>query len=148
MIYLVKERLDIQVQNPVVPPTALSRLSERIMCRFVRSVSVGVLMEHRFQFGLQHHDRHHLGYPVGDRRYPQRTNTAVRLWNVHPTDRFGVVAAGRHPIPDLIEIVPQVRLEFRQRLPINPRSALIRSHTLPGLPNLTLGDWKRLRLLH
>src|SRR5438309_9941954 len=43
----VEEALDVQIEHPIVIPTAASGHDQRIMRRFSRTISIGILMEHR-----------------------------------------------------------------------------------------------------
>src|SRR5207249_5645659 len=58
------------------------------------------------------------------------------------------VRAGRHPIPDLIEVALQVLLEDRQRLAIHARSSLVRLHPLIRFPDKLLRNHVRLGTRH
>jgi len=91
MIYRVKVCLDIHVQYPCPLPASLPRLFERIGDRLVRSVSTGIRMELLFQYRLQEHFHPHLDHPIHYRWNPQGTNTAVRLWDSHASDRLWIM---------------------------------------------------------
>lgn len=51
----------------------------RIMGGFLWPESIGVRTEIRFKYRFNNELYRHLGYPVTDGRYPQRTLTAIHL---------------------------------------------------------------------
>ena len=148
MIQSVEERPDIEVQHPVTPPAALPRLPQCLVSRFPRSIAVGVRMKVFFQFRLQYLFHHRLGYPILHRWYPQRTNAAVRLGNLNSSNRRRMITARRHAVPKLVQVVSNLGLERFYCLAVNPRPTLIGFHLLPGFPDLTFADGKRLRPVH
>ena len=75
---------------------------------------------------LQDHLHDRLRHAVGDRRNAEGARAAVVLRYLDEPHRRREVGARRHPIPDLVEVVLQVRLERRQRLAIHARSATVR----------------------
>ena len=91
----------------VIPPASLTGRPDCIDRRSAGSVSVGVIMEDRFQDGLQIPLNDFLGDSVGDRRYPQRPyfRFAVALWDVDPSNRWRKVAPRGHAVPELVEVV-------------------------------------------
>ena len=105
-------------------------------------------MEHPFHFRFQHSLDHHLGDAIRDSRYPQRTDPSVRLGNLDPLDRRRHVTARRHPVPQLVEVGPQLLLELLQRLVVHACPALVGSHSFVGFPHLPFGDGEGLRLSH
>src|ERR1700747_389666 len=83
-----------------------------------------------FHERLQGSFDYHLGDAVGDRGYPQRPGSTIVLRYVHPSHRRRKVAAGRQPIPQLIEVVREISLEVRDRLPIHASRTLVGSYLL------------------
>ena len=74
---------------------------------------------------LQIHGHHRLSDPVCDRRHAEHSDPgAVRLGDLDRPDRGRKVGPRAHPIPDLVEVVPQ----DRPRTPPGP------AHPLPGHP--------------
>jgi hypothetical protein len=102
---LSKKAIDVEIKNPGISPASLPRHADQIERRFIGPVSVGILVEQRLHEGFQEPFDHHLGDPIGDRGYPQRPRLAIALGYVDPANRRRKVAAGRHPIPDLVEVV-------------------------------------------
>ena len=106
-------------------------------------------MEPRLHQRLQMHGHDRLRDPVRDRGHAEHSDpAAVRLGDLHRPDRRRKVGPRAHPIPDLVEVVPQIGLELVQRparpLPAAPLLALTRryaSHTIGlGIANgLSLG---------
>ncbi len=74
----------------------------------------------------------------------------MRPGDLDRPDRRWKVGPRAHPIPDLVEVVPQIGLELAQRLPIHPWGALVGLDLPPRLPDHRLGNRKRLvlRLWH
>ena len=95
-------------------------------------------MELTFQDRLQFLLDHHLCHPIRYRWYSQGTISPVRLRNIYASDRLRMITARRHPIPDIVEIIPKIGLKLRDGLLINPGPSLIRLYPLPRLPNLAL----------
>ena len=129
-------------------PAAFPRLRQCLMRRFARPVPIRIRMEHPLHLRLQHLFDHHLGNAVRDRRDPQRTDASVSLGDLHPLDRLRHVTAGRHPVPQLVEVIPQPLLELLQRLAVHARRPSVGFHSLVGFPHLPFGDGEGLCLSH
>ena len=69
---------------------------------------------------------------------------AMRFRYFHRFHRRRKVAAGGHPVPDLIEITLQISLEVLDGLLIHPWRALVGFHFQPGIPHLLLRYLERL----
>jgi hypothetical protein len=103
-------------------------------------------MKDRLDLFLQPPSYHCLGDPVRDRRHPEHPRAAaMRFRYLHRTHRRGKVAPRRHPIPDLVQIALEIRLERRQVHTIHPWCTLVRLDLLVCLPNLPLRNLKRFR---
>src|SRR6266581_1617039 len=63
---------------------------------------------------------------------------------LHCPHRRREVRARRHPVPDLIEAVPQILLEVLDGHAVRPGGTAVRLHALPRLPHQALGYVKRL----
>ena len=91
------------------------------------------------------HGHHRLRDPVRDRRHAQHSDpAAVRLGDLHRPDRRRKVGPRAHPIPDLVEVVPQIGLELLQIHPVHPRRSLVGLDPPPRLPDHRPGNRKRL----
>jgi hypothetical protein len=77
-------------------------------------------MKVRFQHRLKDHLRGHLRDPVAHRRNTQGTHAPAFLGYFHPANCFRMVAARRHPVPELIEVILQAFLKALDRLPVDP----------------------------
>src|SRR6516162_11551094 len=97
---------------------------------------------------LQMHLNDHLRHAVSDRGNAQRPQTSTGFRDLHDTHRRWKVAARRHPIPDLVEVVLQVLLERFDRLPVHSGGAAVRLDLLVRLPHYLLGNHIRLRFWH
>jgi hypothetical protein len=146
MVDAVEEGPDVQIEHPVLTPTSSPGHRHCVQRRPAGPVPVGVGVEHRFHPGLQPGRDHGLGDPVRNSRHTQHPDLAVRLRDRHRTHRWREVGPRGHPIPDLVQVAPQIGLEVLQAHPVHPRRALVRLHPLIGLPHLPLGDLERLRL--
>ncbi len=94
-------------------------------------------------FQLHGHDR--LGDPIGHGRHAEDSRAApMSLLDLHRAHGRRNVRSRRHPIPDLVQVVLQIRLELRDRLPVHPGCALVRLDFLPRLPDRPLRNLKRL----
>src|SRR3954452_7131450 len=135
----VKEGLDVEIKDPGVAPASLPRDAHSIERRFAGPVSIGVVMEMRLHEWLQNPFDHHLGDSIGDRWNTKRPrSSSFSLWDVNPSHRRRKVAARRHSIPDLVEVVRQISLEVRNRLAVHASRTLVGSD-LPKKPPLRPG---------
>jgi len=144
MIHGVKELGDIQVNDPVVPPTPLLARPDRIQRTPARPVPVGVRMEDRFHPGTHVAGDHGLCDPVPHRRHPEHPHPTILLRDMDRLDRWGEVTARTHPIPDPVQVVPQILLELLQTHPIGPGCALVRLDHLPRREHIPLRNHERL----
>jgi hypothetical protein len=142
----VEERPDVDIEHPVVAPTALAAHPQRVVRRTAGPIAVGVLVEHRLHAGFQvpAHDR--LGDPVRDSRHPEHPRAAVPLRYLHRTHRRREIRPRRQPIPELVQVPVKVPFELPDRLLVNAGAALVGLDPPIGLPNGPLGDLKRLQL--
>ena len=144
----VEEGLDVEINDPRVAPAALPRRSDRIERRFAGPVSIGVVVEPGLHQRLEEPFDHHLGDAVGNRGNPQRPRLAVTLRYVDPPHRRRKVAAGGHPIPELVEVVRKISLEVRNRLAVHPSRSLVGSDLFVGFPHLPFRNVERLCSIH
>src|SRR5437870_12690807 len=72
----------VEIEHPVVAPTALTSLAHGIDRRFAGPVAIGVSMEYRLQTRLQVATGNFLGDSVSDSRDAQRARTAICLRNI------------------------------------------------------------------
>ena len=109
-------------------------------------------MEFRFHSFLQFHGYHRLRDSVRDGRHAEYPHPAMRFRYLHRQHRGRKVTPRRHPIPDPVEIIPQIRLEILDRAPVHTRRSLIGLDSLVCLPHEPLRNTKglfpRLRLAH
>src|SRR5450759_1170839 len=138
MVDAVEERLDVQSEHPVLLPTPLPGDRDRVQRGTPRAVAVGVGMEHRFHLRLQPCRYHRLGDPVRYRGHTQHPDPTVSLRNWHRAHRWREVGPRRHSVPDLVQIVLQVRLERLDGLPIHSRCTLVGLDFPIRLPYLSL----------
>ena len=105
-------------------------------------------METGLQFRRQVLLDDHLRDAVGHRRDAQRSRAPNVLPDLHPPHRRWEVAAGGHPVPELMGVAPDCRLELRQRLPVDAGCTAVRLHPLIRFPNELLRNVVRLCLRH
>jgi hypothetical protein len=127
---------DVEVEHPGITPAALSRNSNRIQCRFPRPVSVRVGMEVFLQFRLKIPLDHRLGDSIGDSGNSQWPESASSLLDVHTLHRRREVTAGRHPIPEFVEIVCQVPVKLFDRLIVHSGCTPVRLYPFVSIPNI------------
>jgi site-specific DNA recombinase len=140
----VEERLDVQINHPVVSPAPPSACRDRVQRRTIRPVAVGIRVEDRFELSLQMPGHDRLRDSVRDRGHPQRAGpTTVRLRYLHRPHRRRKVGSRRHPVPDLVQIPCKILFEVRQGLPVHSRCALITFDLLVGLPDVPLRNVER-----
>jgi hypothetical protein len=103
-------------------------------------------MEDRFDLGLQPVGHHRLRDSVRDGRDAEHPGSlSVRFRYRHRGHRGWEVAARGHPVPDLVQVAPQILLELPQRHPVHSRRTVVRLDLLVCLPDLPLGNLERLR---
>ena len=109
-------------------------------------------MEHRLHLGLQVQVRDRLSDPIRDSGHAEHSRSARLLRYLDRPHRRRDVTPRGHPIPDLVEVRLQVRLERQDRLLVNTRSTPVGLDPSPCLPDQPLGNRKRLavrfRLAH
>ncbi len=81
---------------------------------------------------------------VRNRRNPQRPRPSGRFRYVHPAHGRRHIAARRHPIPELVEVVAEAILEVMDRLSIHTSRPLVGLYTFEGLPDFPLRNVERL----
>src|SRR5262249_46898673 len=140
--------LNVEVEHPVVAPTALTSRAHGIDCRRAGSVAVGVGVKHRLHNRLQVASGDVLSDAVRNCWNAQQSRPTIRLWNVDPPHRGRKVAPGRQPVPELVEVARKVGLELRNRLSVHASRSLVGLHTLEGFPDFPFGDLERLCLVH
>jgi hypothetical protein len=73
----------------------------------------------------QMHGHHRLSDPISDRGHTEQPDpAAVRLGDLDTFDRGRKVGPRTHPIPDLVEVVPQIGLELAHGLLVHSRRPL------------------------
>jgi len=105
-------------------------------------------VERRLHKWLQEPFDHRLGNAVGDRGNPQRSRLAIVLRYINPSYRRRKVTAGRHPIPELVEVVRKISLEVRNRLAVHASRSLVGSDPFVGFPHLPFRNVERLCSIH
>src|ERR1700704_4297448 len=82
----------VEIEHPVVAPTALTSLAHGVDRRFAGPVAIGVGMERRLQTRLQVATGNFLSDTVSDSWNAQRARTAIHLRNIHASHRRRKVA--------------------------------------------------------
>jgi site-specific DNA recombinase len=78
-INAVEKGLDIEIEDPWMPPASLPRHSDRIERRFVGSISIGIVVKVRFHERFQEPFDYHLGDAISDCRNPERPRLPIPL---------------------------------------------------------------------
>ena len=71
-------------------------------------------MKDRLQLRFQVHLDNHLGDAIPNRWNPKRSGFSVGLRDVHTSYRRRKIASGRHPVPDLIQIILKIIFKILQ----------------------------------
>src|SRR6266705_6496494 len=111
MIHAVEEFLDVQINYPVLLPAASPTRPHRIQRGSPRPVTIGVGVEFWFHSFLQLHVYHRLRDSVRDGGHAEDPHPAMRFRYFHRPHRGREVTPRGHPIPYLVAIIPQIRLE-------------------------------------
>src|ERR1700748_397238 len=148
MTETVEERLDIQINDPVGAPAPFPRDLDGVECRLAGAIAVRVFVEDRLHERLQDHLHGSLRDSVRHRRDPEGSGASAILRYLNEPHRWREVRARRHPVPDLVQVAPQILLEHRQRLAINARGALVLLHPLIRIPHELLRNHIRLCFRH
>jgi hypothetical protein len=114
------------------------------MRRSARPIAIGIRVEHRFHERLQVQLGDRLSDAVSDRGHAEHPHTGSRLRYLNRPDRRRHIAPRGHSVPEPVQVPREVCLELRDRLPVDPRSALVGPHLPPGLPDHPLGNHERL----
>src|ERR1700747_3795745 len=77
----------VEIEHPVVAPTALTSSAHGVDRRFAGPVAIGVGMERRLQTRLQVATGNFLCDTVSDSWNAQRARTAIHLRNIHASHR-------------------------------------------------------------
>jgi hypothetical protein len=89
---VVEEAFDVEIEHPVVAPTPLTSDAHSIECRSAGPVTIGIGMECRLHTRLQETASDLLGDAIRYRRNAQRSRSAIRFRNFHPSHRQRKVA--------------------------------------------------------
>src|ERR1035437_7202315 len=100
----VEEGPDVDVQHPVLLPTALTSHGQGVMGTAPRTVAVAVSVEDRLQLLFQQHRGCGLGDSVHRVRYTQHPDPSPMILRyLHRSHWSGEVAPRTHPVPQLVE---------------------------------------------
>lgn len=101
-------------------------------------------MEMFLQFRFQDLLDYRLSDPVSHCWYAQRSRPAIVLRYFDTAHCFRKVTTGRHPIPELEEVILQILLKFFNRLSVYSGSSTVSLHPFVRLPNKAFGNTERL----
>src|ERR1039457_4572483 len=101
-------------------------------------------MEVFLQLRLQVPFDHGLGDTVRNSGNSQLPLPAPALVDLHSLHGRWKVAAGRHPIPELVEIVFQIPVKLLDRLIVHTGSSPVRLYPFIRFPNPSFGNTPRL----
>src|SRR5215469_7763095 len=143
----VEKGADIKVQHPVLRPAPAAAHGQRVMGAAPRTVPVAVAVEDRLQFLLQQHRCRGLRHPVARIGHTEQTHAFPMIFRyLHAPHRPGKVTPRAHPVPQLVQIVPQLLLEHADADRVHARRAIIGPDLLPRPHDDALTDLKRLHL--
>src|SRR5437773_1360654 len=143
----VEKGADVDVQYPVVRPAPATACGQRVVGASPRTVAVAVPVENRLQLLLQQHRRRSLRHPVGRIGHPEQTHTCPMILRyLHAPHRSREVAPRAHPVPQLVQVAPQLLFEQADADGVHARRPVIGPDLLPRLHDEALIDLKRLHL--
>lgn len=148
MIDLIKGRLDVKFDHPVVAPAALTGDRHCLFRRPSRPVPVRVRMEERIEIRLDDELDDGLRNTVSDRGDSQLSRPSVCLGDLHLLHRRREVCSRRHPVPHLVEVPRQVALKHCDGFIIDACSTPVGLDVLVCLPYRALCNAIRLRRCH
>ncbi len=140
MVERVEERTNVEIQDPVTPPTPFPCSHQGIVGRAARSIAIRVRVELWLDNWFEDHLHHVLSDAVCDRRHSESSFTPVALGDRHQLDWRREVRPRRHSVPDPVEVVLEVELKGLNGLAIHSGSATTGFHPLEGFPYQLLGD--------
>src|SRR5438445_9447010 len=123
---MIEEGANVEIERPGIPPTALSCDTHGLQCRFAWSVPIGIRMEVFLQLRLQVPFDHGLGDAVRNSGNSQLPLPAPSLVDLHSPHGRWKVAAGRHSIPELVEIAFQLHVKLLDRLIVHTGCSPVR----------------------
>src|SRR5271166_485431 len=138
----------LRLSSSVILPATLARYRHGVQRGFLRPVAVGVRKKDRLQNRFKHHLDHRLSHPVRNRRNAKQPFPATLLRNGNRLDRRREGAPGRHPVPDFVEIVFQLRFELPDRLFVDSCASRIVFDSAESLRNQFLWDIERFCRTH
>jgi len=102
---------------------------------------------HRADVELQQHRRRSLRHPVARIGHAEQTHAFPMIFRyLHAPHRTGEIAPRAHPVPQLVQIVPQLLSEQADADRVHTRRPVIGPDLLPRLHDEALTDLKRLHL--
>src|SRR5664280_1883367 len=141
----VEEGPDVDVQHPVLLPTAPTSNGQCVMGTAPRTIAIAVMVKDRLKLLFQQHRCCGLGDAVHRVRHPQYPDPGpVVLRYLHRPHRPREVAPRTHPVPQLVEVVPLVVCKAFDADGVHARRTAVRLDLHPRLENEALVDVKRL----
>ena len=112
-----------------------------------RTVPVAVPVEDRLQFLLQQHRRRSLRHPVTRIGHAEQTHAFPMIFRyLHAPHRPREIAPRAHPVPQPVQIIPQLFLKQANANRVHARRAVVGPDLLPRPVNEALVYLKRLHL--
>src|SRR5713101_1726528 len=148
MADFVEQLSDVELQNPIDMPAPLSRRFHGIQGRLPRPVAIGVRQEDGFHVRLESHFDDRLRHAICYRGHTQNAFSAILLRNGDRFHRRWEVRPRRHPVPEFVQVVLQVRFEVGNRLLVYTTTARIGLDGLEGFIHQRLWNVERLCCTH
>ena len=143
VVDVVEQAFDVEFQNPVIPPATLARHRDGIQRGFTGPVAIRVRQEDRFEIRLKHCLTTICATRSATVGTPRIRSPPVFFGMATAFTGGGTVASRRHPVPDPIQIVLQVRFEVFDRLLVHAGRARVGFHGLEGLIHQPFRDGER-----
>src|SRR5271170_5096835 len=145
MGHAVEEGPDVDVEHPVLLPTALTGQGQSVMGTAPGTIAIAVVVEDRLELLFEQHCGCGLGDAVCRIWHPQHPDPgSMVLRYLDRPHRSGEITPRTHPVPQLVEVGPLVFCEAFDAHGVHARRTLVRLDLHPRLVNEAFSDLKRL----
>ena len=133
MVNVIKKTFDIKIQNPIKLPATTPCCVESIQCRFARTISVRIYIEHWFQNRFQIQFNRHLCNSIRH-GWNAKAPSSARLGYQDCSDGRWEIASRGHSVSDLVKIVLKIFLKHPKAYCVHTGSAIIAFYPDVSIP--------------